>query len=364
MAFQVGTRVNPQLGALDFSGFTNAANIQAASLASLGDAIGGAIEKYNKKKEDEVNIETLQGLLNIDQDQARSIYKDPTVRSAYEFTKKQEQARELANIKAQNDLSATAEKINIAMGANPNLSQQQATDLVLGFTSITQDDETGQVSIVNKRTGNIVPVTEATIETPAGDDITDTIVNKRPETDITETDTPQETLFGLVDEGVTGLGPTVASELQRILGGITGADLNIQNPKVIEAQQTFKTEQEYIVKALRASPKVLATEMNRLADALDISPGVFTDAKTLRSKMRSIDKTITNRINDIDKTLDDPKYPVRGKAELRRLRTDLSNFQAKLGVPKVMPGETQSANLSNLDLAELARQEKARRGLK
>ena len=51
MAFQVGTRVNPRLGALDFSGFTKAADIQAASLASLGDAIGGAIEKYNEKKE-------------------------------------------------------------------------------------------------------------------------------------------------------------------------------------------------------------------------------------------------------------------------------------------------------------------------
>jgi len=359
MAFQVGTRVDPRLGALDFSGFTNAANIQAASLAQLGEAIGGAIEKYNKKKEDEVNIETLQGLLNIDQEQARSIYKDPTVRSAYEFTKKQEQAKELANIKAQNELSATAEKINIAMNANPNLTRQQATDLVLGFTKTAQDEQTGQVSIVNIRTGEMAPVTEATIEPPAGDGITET-----PEADITETDTPQETLFGLVGEGVTGLGPTVASELQRILGGITGADLNIQDPKVIEAQQTFKTEQEYIVKALRASPKVLATEMNRLADALDISPGVFTDAKTLRSKMRSIDKTITNRINDIDKTLDDPKYPSRDKGELRRLRADLSNFQAKLGVPKVMPGETQSVNLSTLDLAELARQEKARRGLK
>jgi|TARA_R100000149_G_C5866725_1_gene131357 hypothetical protein len=359
MAFQTGTRVDPRLGALDFSGFTNAANIQAASLASLGDAIGGAIEKYNKKKEDEVNIETLQGLLNIDKEQARSIYKDPTVRSAYEFTKKQEQARELANIQAQNQLSATEEKINLVMKANPGLSYKDATDVVLGNVSVLQDPETGQVSVVNRLEATITPVSETTIERPDDDDTTD-----KPEADITETDTPKETLFKLVDLNITGAAPTILTKLQGILGGLTGADLDIQNPKVLEAQQTFKTEQEYIVKALRASPKVLATEMSNLAEALDISPGVFTDAKTLRAKMRSIDKTITDRINDIDKTLDDPEYPARDKGDLRRLRADLSNFQAKLGVPKVMPGETQSVNSSTLDLAELARQEKARRGLK
>ncbi|MAK55542.1 MAG: hypothetical protein CML17_06825 [Pusillimonas sp.] len=51
MAFQVGTRVDPRLGALDFSGFTNAANIQAASLAQLGQSIGEGFEKYRENKE-------------------------------------------------------------------------------------------------------------------------------------------------------------------------------------------------------------------------------------------------------------------------------------------------------------------------
>ena len=58
MAFQTGTQVNPQLGALDFSGFTNAANIQAASLAQLGATIGGAItERKEKKKKKELNAQ-------------------------------------------------------------------------------------------------------------------------------------------------------------------------------------------------------------------------------------------------------------------------------------------------------------------
>jgi hypothetical protein len=52
MAFQAGTRVDPRL--LDYSGYTqgvtNAAAINAKALASLGQAVGEGIDKYNEKK--------------------------------------------------------------------------------------------------------------------------------------------------------------------------------------------------------------------------------------------------------------------------------------------------------------------------
>ena len=52
MAFQVGSRIRPELGKADFSGFARAAEIQAATLAQLGATIGGAIqERAEKKKE-------------------------------------------------------------------------------------------------------------------------------------------------------------------------------------------------------------------------------------------------------------------------------------------------------------------------
>jgi hypothetical protein len=51
MAFQIGTRVDPRLGALDFSGFTNAANIRAQALANLGQTIGEGFEKYQRNKQ-------------------------------------------------------------------------------------------------------------------------------------------------------------------------------------------------------------------------------------------------------------------------------------------------------------------------
>ena len=55
MAFQTGTKVDPRLMQADYSGFANAASIQANALANLGQQIGDGIEKYKKNKEDKAN---------------------------------------------------------------------------------------------------------------------------------------------------------------------------------------------------------------------------------------------------------------------------------------------------------------------
>ena len=94
MAFQVGTKVDPRLGAWDFSGFTKAADIQAASLLKLGEAIGGAIEKRQEKKikkaEEEVTIKAIKSLSdqfgqNLDDDTIKAIAKDKNVRDVYKM---------------------------------------------------------------------------------------------------------------------------------------------------------------------------------------------------------------------------------------------------------------------------------------
>ena len=51
MAFQSGTTIRPELANADYSGFANAANIQANALANFGAQIGQGIEKYQKNKE-------------------------------------------------------------------------------------------------------------------------------------------------------------------------------------------------------------------------------------------------------------------------------------------------------------------------
>ena len=105
MAFQVGTRVDPRLGALDFSGFTNAANIQAQGIMNLGNAVSGAIKQYNvnkQKKEDEkIGIQAIQSILDIDDpNEAKAIYRDPAVQRAFMFQQEQDQRIKLAEVSA------------------------------------------------------------------------------------------------------------------------------------------------------------------------------------------------------------------------------------------------------------------------
>ncbi len=52
MAFQAGSTIRPELGNADYSGFTNAASIQANSLAQLGATIGSAIQVAGEKKKE------------------------------------------------------------------------------------------------------------------------------------------------------------------------------------------------------------------------------------------------------------------------------------------------------------------------
>ena len=66
MAFQVGSRIRPELGKADFSGFARAAEIQAATLAQLGATIGGAIqERAEKKKEKALSKQAKQPLYGM-----------------------------------------------------------------------------------------------------------------------------------------------------------------------------------------------------------------------------------------------------------------------------------------------------------
>tara|TARA_B110000444_G_C18839590_1_gene598042 strand:- start:1953 stop:2522 length:570 start_codon:yes stop_codon:yes gene_type:complete len=53
MAFQSGTQIRPELANADFSGFQNAANIQANAMADFGASIASGIKGYKKRKKDE-----------------------------------------------------------------------------------------------------------------------------------------------------------------------------------------------------------------------------------------------------------------------------------------------------------------------
>ena len=63
MAFQVGSRVRPELADADFSGFARAAEIQANTLAQLGATIGGAIAVNKQKKQEKALSEQAANLV-------------------------------------------------------------------------------------------------------------------------------------------------------------------------------------------------------------------------------------------------------------------------------------------------------------
>jgi len=96
MAFQAGSKIRPELGNADYSGFARAAEIQASSLAQLGVAIGGAIEKHQEKKikkqEEQVSLQAIKSLFpQLDDDTAKAIVRDDTVRDLFKSTLRSEQ---------------------------------------------------------------------------------------------------------------------------------------------------------------------------------------------------------------------------------------------------------------------------------
>ena len=64
MAFQAGSTIRPELGNADYSGFANAASIQANSLAQLGATIGSAIKKHKVKKEEKLFNDNVDDFLS------------------------------------------------------------------------------------------------------------------------------------------------------------------------------------------------------------------------------------------------------------------------------------------------------------
>ena len=95
MAFQVGTRVRPELADADLSGFARAAEIQASTLAQLGAAIGGAIQDHQakkaKKQEQQVTLNAIKSLYpDLDDDTAKAIATNKTVIDLFKTTLNQD----------------------------------------------------------------------------------------------------------------------------------------------------------------------------------------------------------------------------------------------------------------------------------
>jgi hypothetical protein len=344
--FQRG--VSPvRLSQLDVRPAVEAAQMVAAAKANLNSSIGQSVlkfqEKQQEKKQKEMTVNALKSFApGLNEDMYKAAANDDSVKdSLMLFGREQAKAAaelELAKLQAQQPpkLSAQEEKIQIFQDTF-NLSRQDAVDLAQGTKRFITDPITKKSAIVNIRTNEVTPV-----DVPQ--EAQDTIVS---DTTLPTEDSASSINLYQMAETTTGLVPLLSAKAQGITGQL-GVD--VADEELLENIQTFKTAQQDIIRSLRASPKILATEMNRLAQELDISPGAFKDVKTLRSQLRSIDKSINSRVENIERLIADPNASAEDVRGARSLRNDLINFKRILGVPvdnEVFQG-TSTQDLSNI----------------
>ena len=332
-----------QLSKLDFSPVAQAASVQAQAIMNVANSLNQAVEKFQAKKEEkkqkEMTVNALRSFVpGLSEDLYKAAANDESVKdSLMLFGREQAKAAaelELAQLDAQQPpkLSSQEEKIQIFQNTF-NISRQDAVDLATGVKRLITDPITNKSAIVNIRTNEVMPV-------DVSKDVSDAIVSD--ESLPTEDSQSGINLYKMA-ETTTGVFPLLSAKAQGITGQL---GIDVADEELLENIQTFKTAQQDIIRSLRASPKILATEMNRLAEELDISPGVFKDVKTLRSQLKSIDKSINSRIQNIEKLIADPDASAEDVRGARSLRTDLINFKRILGVP--VEGEQDLSNVGNI----------------
>lgn len=217
--------------------------------------------------------------------------------------------------------SASEQKIQTIMQANPELSFTDAANIVTGVVRVVTDPVTQKTNLVNLADGTSTPM-----ETPT--DIKSIVSSSLKPGDGEPASSIN--LYNIAEE-TTGVAPALAALAQRFTGQI-GVD--VADPELLENIQTFQTAQSDIRRSLRTAPKFLASEMDMLSKEIDIAPGAMKDPTTLLAQLRSVDNSIRVRLQDIAEKTDDPSLPAEDVRGARSLQKDLTNFLRILGVPQ------------------------------
>lgn len=219
--------------------------------------------------------------------------------------------------------SASEQKIQTIMQANPELSFTDAANIVTGVVRVVTDPVTQKTNLVNLSDGTSTPM-----ETP-------TDIKSIVSSSLKPGDGEPEFSINLYEiaEETTGIVPALAAFAQRFTGQ-KPIGFDVADPELLENIQTFQTAQSDIRRSLRTAPKFLASEMDMLSKEIDISPGVMKDPTTLLAQLRSLDNSIRVRLKDIAEKTNDPSLPADDVRGARSLQRDLTNFLRKLGVPQ------------------------------
>jgi hypothetical protein len=159
MAFQTGTRVDPRLGALDFSGFTNAADIQAAALQDLGNRVGDAIGKSKEKKQKKALEEGISGLLRNQPEIAAALGVDSITAESADYDTAAKSVVDILGVKTGQALYGSV--IASALEDDDddfNLDDQQKFEDSLSTTTLGESYRIKDGKLFNKRTNKFISI--------------------------------------------------------------------------------------------------------------------------------------------------------------------------------------------------------------
>jgi hypothetical protein len=213
-----------------------------------------------------------------------------------------------------------ARKINDLMTEMNGLTRLQAIDLVDGHARVINNPETGDVSLVNVRTGELRPV-KLSDEFRAASDARATGGGEQQGDPISLYGTARET---------TGIFPAARAAAQRVTGQV---NINTAPPELLENMQMFSAAQNDLIRALSINPRFPVAEMQRIQKEIDITPGAFMDPQTLQSKMRSVDRYLRNRVDREERASRDPSIPATERRAAITSANNIRNFLDVLGVP-------------------------------
>jgi hypothetical protein len=229
----------------------------------------------------------------------------------------------LAARNAGDETTALTRKVSQMREAYPDLSNAEAMDLANGFVSVSTNPDTGEIALVNKRTGDA-----RSLDVTSMSDVEAAIsLANKPDADSPNS----ETLWNMAN--VTGLRNSITNWAQGFTGQV---GWNVADPEVQGKRQLMDTATRELIRALSINPRFPVAEMEAIAREVDIKPGAFKDVQTLQAQMSGVDRALRWRLENEARAASDRTLPSSTRQAAAAAVKDLRNFLGILGVPQDM----------------------------
>lgn len=187
----------------------------------------------------------------------------------------------------------TALESKIGALEESGLDRNTAIGIAAGRYATSRDPITGQATIIDKATGQ-------------------TIGQASPEA-VSAAEEAQTADAGpsLYDqaETATGVVPGIAELSTDTLGQIPGIGGIFSFPDTVEARTAFKSATNDLIRSLSINPRFPVSEMERIREEIQITPGSFTSPEGMRARMRSVDRFLRTKLESQRTVANDPSMP-------------------------------------------------------